>query len=55
MKFEVTIRATVTKTYTVEADTKEEAEATAHDDFDTVCDGSDEDYNQETVCVEELT
>ena len=49
--YEVTIRATVTKTLTIEAASKAEAEATAHDLFTTECDGTDERYEQETLDV----
>jgi len=53
--FNVTIRATVTKTYTIEADSQEEAEATAHDAFSVLNeDGIDEDYGQETMDISDV-
>jgi|LakMenEpi03Aug12_release.lakeMendotaPanAssembly.Ray.scaffolds.fasta_scaffold3245947_2 hypothetical protein len=52
MKYAVTIRATVTKTYTLDASSESEAEATAHDIFAVACDDTDEDYNQITVGIE---
>lgn len=53
--YEVTIRATITKTLKVEASTEAEAVATAHDQFTVQCSGADEDYTQETKSVELLT
>jgi hypothetical protein len=47
--FDVTITATITKTARVLAASEEEAAATAHGEFTTVCeDGNDEEYDQET-------
>ena len=52
--YNVTIRATVTKTLTIEADSASEAEATAHDLFTTECEGPDEDYQQDVLDVSEV-
>ena len=54
MKYAVTIRATVTKTIHVEADTEDAAIEAAHEEFTTECDGGEENYEQDTVRVEEL-
>ena len=51
-KFNVTIRATVIKTITVDAAGRDEAYSLAHDEFTTVCDG-DERYEETTLAVEE--
>ena len=53
--YNVTIRATVTKTLIIEADSADEAHATAHDIFTTDCDEADEDYEQETLSVEQTS
>jgi hypothetical protein len=42
----LTIRATVTKTMTIEANSADEAAATANDLFTTECEGPDEDFNR---------
>jgi len=47
----VTIRAVVTKTLHVMADSEQEAVETAHSEFTTECDG-DEDYQEDTLRVE---
>lgn len=52
--YEVTIRATVTKTLTVEADSADEAVDQAHAEFTTVCDGGDEDYSEDILNVTEI-
>jgi hypothetical protein len=52
-KYEVTIRATVTKTLTVEEDCDANAITAAHEIFSVLCDG-DEDYKEETLSVEEV-
>jgi phage protein D len=52
MKYAITIRATVTKTYTVDALSEAEAEIAAHEAFTVNCDDTDEDYDQITVDVE---
>jgi hypothetical protein len=54
MKYLVTIEAVVRKTLEIEADSRGEAVATAHDLFTTECDGGDEYYNQETLDVEQV-
>ena len=54
MKYAVTIRAIVTKTYTVDASSEAEAEATAHDIFTVTCDDADEDYDQITKGIEAI-
>ena len=53
-KYSVTIRALVTKTYEVEAESEAEAIATANDIFSVLNeDGIDEDYQQDVMNVEE--
>lgn len=47
--FNVVIRATITKTISVEAETQDEAEVLAHETFSVLCDEEDESYEQETV------
>lgn len=51
--FEVEIKATVRKTYKVTAKNKDEAVATANDIFSVLNDGTEEDYEQEVLGVEE--
>lgn len=51
--YDVTIRATVTKTIRVEAEDKTEATIQAHEQFTTGCDG-DENYEQNTLDIEEV-
>jgi|TARA_B110000908_G_scaffold163859_1_gene211002 hypothetical protein len=51
--YEVTIRATVTKTLSVEAWNHTSAEEAAHEQFSVLNDGVDENYNQETLRIEE--
>jgi hypothetical protein len=51
--YEVTIRATVTKTLSVEAKDGPCAEEAAHEQFSVLNDGVDEDYDQETLRIEE--
>jgi hypothetical protein len=48
-KFEVTIRATVTKTYLVDSDNIESAIEDAHDYFSVIPDNAPEKYEQETI------
>ena len=50
----VRIKAEVTKTYIVEAESEEEAIDTAHEIFTTDCDDVEEQYEQETLSIEEL-
>ena len=52
--YEVTIRATVTKTYEVRAVDKESAEDLAHDMFTVSCEGPEK-YQQDTLEVEEVS
>jgi len=58
--YKVTIRATVTKTVTVEAENEDDASDAAHEDFraglldhGVLCDGEDEQYEEETLSIEE--
>ena len=51
--YNVTIRATVTKTLAIEADSADEAAATANDLFSTECEGPEENYEQETLEISE--
>jgi len=51
-KYEVVIRAIITKTYVVKAESEDEATATAHDIFNVLDDGADEDYDQDLVSVQ---
>ncbi len=53
-KFKVTIRATVIKTYTIEAESEDEASATASDMFTVGCDDTEEDYDQQVTGVEQV-
>lgn len=52
--FDVEIKATIRKTYQVEAETADLAEEEAHQIFSVLCDDVDEDYDQETLEVIEL-
>ena len=52
--FEVTIRATITKTYEVEAKDAQSAEDLANDMFTVSCEGPER-YEQETLTIEEVT
>ena len=51
--YDVTIRATVTKTLTIRAATEEEAIDEAHSEFTLVCDGGDEAYSEDVLDVAE--
>jgi hypothetical protein len=51
--YDITIRATVTKTVRVEAENRAEASIQAHEEFSTECDGQ-ENYEQETLDIEEV-
>ena len=53
-KYWVTIRATVTKTLTVTAKDEESAVQEAHEMFSVLEDGTDENYEQDTLSVEEI-
>ena len=53
--FDVTIRAVITKTYEVEAETQELAEQEAHEIFNVLNEtGISEDYEQDTMNTELL-
>ena len=52
--YAITIRATVTKTITVEADNEDDAMEQAHELFSVLCDDIDEDYNEEVIDFEEI-
>ena len=51
--YAVTIKATIYKTYTVEAASKDEALSLAHESFSVLHDGAPERYEEETNSVEE--
>mgnify|MGYP006090403407 CR=1 FL=1 len=53
--YNVTITATVTKTLTVETGDKEKAYEVAHENFHTQCESTDENYNEETDSVVEIS
>jgi len=53
--YTVTIRATVTKTYTVDAGSEDEASVAASEMFTVECDGIDEDYDQQILDIERGT
>jgi hypothetical protein len=53
--YNVTITATVTKTLTVETVDKDKAYEVAHEHFHTECEGVDENYNEETDSVVEIS
>jgi len=50
--YKVTIQATVTKAYTVQANSEQEASKEAHQIFSVLEDGTPENYTQETISVE---
>ena len=52
--YEVTIRATITKTYKVEAKNANKAVEEAHEIFSVLNDDTDENYEQDLLSVEEL-
>ena len=52
--YAVTITATVTKTYTVEAASKDEALSLAHESFSVLPDDAPERYEQDIDSVEEV-
>lgn len=52
--YAVTIKATIYKTYTVEAADEGEAYDLAHESFSVLHDGAPERYEEETVDVKEL-
>jgi hypothetical protein len=53
--YEITIRATITKTYTVEAKNSDEAIELANELFSVLEDGAPENYEQETLDIEETS
>ena len=53
-KFTVTIKATVTKKYIVDAETEEDAINDANECFSVLCDDVEEYYDQDTIAVNEL-
>ena len=52
--FDVVIRATVTKTVRVEAENEEDAYVFANESFSVLNDGSEEDYTQEAIDIQEV-
>jgi len=54
MKYEVTILARVTKTYTVEADNEDLAYELAHELFSVLNDDTPERYEEETLDIREV-
>jgi hypothetical protein len=52
--YEVTIRATVTKTLKIEAENANAAYIAAHEEFSVLNTGEDEDYEQETLDIQEV-
>ncbi len=51
--YTITIRATVTKTLQVQADSRAEAVETANDAFEVETDHTDENYEQDTIAITE--
>ena len=49
--YNITIRASITKTITIEADSEEKAEELAHEQFSVLHDGRDENYQQDTIDI----
>jgi hypothetical protein len=55
MKYEVTIEARITKTYTVEADNQDAAYELAHESFSVLPDEAQEHcYEQETINIKKV-
>lgn len=52
MKYDVTIQATITKTYTVEAEDEDTAIQIANEDFDVNEDHTFETYEQDTIEIQ---
>lgn len=52
--YDVIIRATITKTIRVNAGNEDEAAQLAHDEFSVLRDDLDEDYDQETLEIEQV-
>jgi len=53
--YRVTVRAVITKTYTVYAGSEDEASVAASEIFTVECDGTDEDYDQQILDIERTT
>lgn len=53
--YQITIRATITKTMEVEAEDREQAEIEAHESFSVLNDDNDESYEQDTLEITEVT
>jgi hypothetical protein len=53
--YDVTIQATITKTHSVEAETKDEAVEQAHEIFSVLNDDTPENYKEETLDIVEVT
>lgn len=53
--YDVTIKAIVIKTYTVEAEDEDEASLIAHEDFTVESDDTPERYEQETLEILEVS
>jgi hypothetical protein len=53
MTYNVTIRATITKTIQVEAESPDEADNLAQEEFSPEVDDSDENFEQETINIKE--
>ena len=51
--YDVTIKATITKTYSVQADDRDTAYELAHEKFSALSDDTPEHYEQETVDIKE--
>ena len=51
--YDVVVRATVTKTVRVEAENEDDAYVFANESFSILNDGSDEDYTQEAINIQE--
>jgi len=52
--YEVTIRATIYKTITVEAENEDDAYVEAHERFSVLNDDTPEQYEQDSVGIEEV-
>lgn len=52
--FDVLVRATVIKTVRVEAENEEDAYVFANESFSVLNDGSEEDYTQEAIDIQEV-
>lgn len=52
--YEVTIRATIYKTITVEAENEDDAYVEAHERFSVLNDDTPEQYEQDSVSIEEV-